>query len=313
MSNRSKTNLHRAADTFATCFAPAKVNLALHVTDQFTDGYHQLESLVAFCDIGDRIALSKNPAPGASTLSLTIKGPFKDCVPVGEENIIIRAVHAFAERFLPKLPNLKIVLEKNLPIASGIGGGSADAAATLLALRGFTGYGTLDELSEIAVTLGADVAMCLHSSPLMAKGRGEQVETMTDFPALNLLLVNPGIAVSTPQVFKALVNKSNPPLEALPEKVDQYTFVEWLKRQHNDLETPAIKTAPEVSDTLSEIRNTQPILARMSGSGATCFGIYHDADDAEAAADRIRKSHHDWWVQVTRTRNFGTERACPRA
>ena len=255
--------------------APAKVNLALHVTGQRADGYHLLDSLVAFAPFGDRIGLTPAAAP-----MLRVTGPEAAGVPEGPENLVLRAA-ALAGR------TAEITLEKNLPPASGIGGGSSDAAAVLRAL------GAAPEGLE---RLGADVPMCLVPRPARVRGIGEQLEPVT-LPPLPAVLVNPRLEVATPAVFRALSWRENPPLPELPAFGGAVDCIDWLRERRNDLEPPAVALAPVIGTVLAMLRATPGCrLARMSGSGATCFALYATLAEAEAALARVRIARPSWWA-----------------
>lgn len=256
-------------------FAPAKVNLSLHVTGQRDDGYHLLDSLVVFVDVGDRLWFEAGPA-----MRVEVAGPFAEGVPTDGRNLIWQAAELAGWSGL-------IRLEKNLPHGAGIGSGSSDAAAVL---RSFGG-------AEQAATLGADVPVCLSSGPQRMGGIGDVLEPLVSLPRMEILLINPNVPVPTGPVFNALVSKENAPMpDALPEFRDANGFCEWLSQQRNDLETPARQIAPQIDEVLAALDGA--LLARMSGSGATCFGLY--ASGAEAAAERIAQAHPSWWVAAGR-------------
>jgi 4-diphosphocytidyl-2-C-methyl-D-erythritol kinase len=275
--------------------APAKVNLALHVTGRRADGYHLLESLVVFTGFGDRISVR----PSAADEFVTA-GPYGEALPTDAGNLVIRARDALRAAN-PASPPVSIVLEKNLPIASGIGGGSSDAAATLRALSRLWPMEDASLECRIAPTLGADVPMCLNGCTLTARGVGEILEPVSDFPPLAMVLVNPGVAVSTPSVFQKLASKENPPLPGRPARWDRSSLIDWLTQTRNDLEGPAIDLAPVVSDALNALRAAGADFARMSGSGATCFGLFDSVADAEAAAITIRQADPSWFVVATQS------------
>ena len=281
------------ADTISE-HAPAKVNLALHVTGRRADGYHLLDTLVVFTEAGDRIRARRAAQDG-----LTVTGPFAAAVPSDAQNLVERA-RALARglaggRAFP----VHIELEKNLPVASGIGGGSSDAAATLRALGRLWGLGVPPPvLAEAALALGADLPMCLAATSLVARGIGEALTLAPGLPVLELVLVNPGVAVATPAVFCALERRDNAPLPPLP---DFDAFAAWLARQRNDLEAPAMTIAPQVAAALAALRENGAALARMSGSGATCFGLFSSRLDAARAADAIAVREPSWYVTATTT------------
>ncbi len=276
-----------------TEFAPAKINLNLHITGQRDDGYHLLESLVVFADIGDEVRIEESEID-----LLTIEGPFGLGLETNAGNLVATARDALRARhdFAP----VHIHLTKNLPVSSGIGGGSSDAAATLRALA--TLFGLQDAIiADVAMGLGADVPMCLAARPLIAKGIGEQLTAVHDLPELHLVLVNPNVAVATPDVFKRLSNRHNPQLPALPDGLNLTDFAEWQSRTRNDLQLPALQICPTIGDTLIALAETQPLLTRMSGSGATCYGLFPDAISAANAAQSIAARHSNWWVKPAKT------------
>ncbi len=287
-------------------FAPAKINLALHVVGRRADGYHLLDSLVVFADVGDTLAASAG-APG-----FAIDGPFAAGLSAGADNLVRRAEQRFRERF-PALPELTLRLEKHLPVSSGIGGGSADGAATLRLLAFLAGGVDGAALASLAGELGADGPMCLRSEPLRARGIGERLDDWGKLPALDLVLVNPGVAVSTPAVFNALARPDNPPLpEALPTFDNAAALASFLaETSRNDLATPAKTVAPQIAEAEAAVAASAGcLLARMSGSGATVFGLFGDGASARRAAAAIKAARPDWWVVATTTLAPG--RAQPR-
>ncbi len=285
-----------AAETIEA--APAKINLALHVTGQRADGYHLLETLVAFTEAGDTIRIHDADAD-----SFSISGTFGDLLRAGDggDNLVTRARdllrHALASTGQPVRP-VAIHLEKNLPVASGIGGGSADAAATLRGLLRHWCVGmTPDALASMALRLGADVPMCLESRPLIARGIGEDIEPVTNLPELFLVLANPLKAVSTPEIFRRLRNKANPSLPAHAT----IGWMDFLAQSRNDLQPPAQALLPEIGEIAGLLSQEGAALVRMSGSGATCFGIFHSLEAARTAETSLRKKRPDWYFQATRT------------
>ena len=279
-------------------FAPAKINLALHITGQRADGYHTLESLVAFAEVGDKLTIEAAEMDG-----LTFAGPFGSLLTVdAATNLVLKARDALrlAAGSQP-CPPVALQLEKCLPISSGIGGGSADAAATLKGLNEYWALGlSPDQLCAIGLPLGADVPMCLHGRPLIASGIGEVIKPVT-LPDFHMLLVNPGVAVSTPAIFKALVRKNNGRLPACPKVLgDKATqmgeFAAFLNTTRNDLQPAAISLQPVIADAIQALEQSGAAFARMSGSGATCFGIFGTGPSAAKAADIIRTAHPQWWV-----------------
>ncbi len=277
--------------------APAKLNLYLHVVGRRDDGYHLLDSLAAFSDIGDRLS-----AASASGLSLKITGPFagdlKDNDPT---NLAWRAAEMLAA-LLGRKPNAALTLEKNLPIASGIGGGSSDAAATLKALCGLW-QAQPDEaaLAALALKLGADVPVCLAERASYFGGTGELVEAAPSLPRAGLVLVNPGIALPTVSVFKARRGGFTPASRFEEAPKDARQLAALLAARHNDLTEAALGIVPAIGDVLKELEAQNALLARMSGSGATCFGLFESQTAAEAAAATMKaKAPPRWWIAAGR-------------
>ncbi|UIJ71192.1 4-(cytidine 5'-diphospho)-2-C-methyl-D-erythritol kinase [Aurantimonas sp. HBX-1] len=281
----------------AAATAPAKVNLALHVVGQRADGYHLLESLVTFvAAAADRVSVTA----GGGTDTLVVAGPYAAAVPGGADNILLQAA-AFARARMAVLgeilPPVAIRLDKNLPVASGVGGGSADAAA-LLRIISDAWPAARGVIAAEAVALGADVPMCLAGRPALVFGVGEQVEPLADLPDLPLLLVNPGVPVSTPAVFRNLTSRSNPKLPALPPEGFRHAaaVADWLETTRNDLAAPAIAIAPAIEEVTAELRDRGALFARMSGSGATVFGLFADHASLQRARLALMAAHPRWWV-----------------
>lgn len=273
--------------------ARAKVNLALHVTGRRPDGYHDLDMLVAFADVGDEVTLA--PA-GADRFD--VAGPMATGLAADADNLVLRAVRGF-RALTGRTEPLAVRLVKRLPVASGIGGGSADAAATLRALCHFHDHPVDDPaLARLALSLGADVLMCLASLPARVSGVGERIEPTAGRLAFGLLLVNPGVGLSTPAVFGALERRDNPPLPALPAIGSAADLAAFLAAEtRNDLEPPARKLAPEIGGVLAALAALPGVrLARMSGSGATCFGLFDDRQAAETAGARLAADRPGWWI-----------------
>lgn len=269
-------------------FAPAKVNLALHVTGRRADGYHLLDSLVVFAGVGDHVRVE--PAP---ELALTLTGPQAAGLPEGGDNLVLRAAALMAQG-----RGAGIALEKHLPVASGIGGGSSDAAATLRALARL--WGVALPAPEAVLALGADLPVCLAARPARMSGIGEVLAPLPPLPPVWLVLANPGRAVSTPAIFRALARRDNAPLPPiLPVCADAAALADWLRGQRNDLEPVACALEPAIGTVLAALA-AQPgcFLARMSGSGATCFGMFATQDAAQDAARRIAAGQPDWWVKA---------------
>lgn len=263
-----------------TEFAPAKINLCLHVTGQRADGYHLLDSLVVFAGVGDRVTV----APGEG---FRLTGPQAGALAAEADNLCLRAARAMGAK-------VAITLEKVLPVASGIGGGSADAAAVLRAAARL-GHPLPDAAAVLA--LGADVPVCLAGRPVRMRGVGEVLDPVR-LPPVWSVLANPGVAVSTPAIFRALERRDNPPLPAiLPHWPDAAALAGFLAGQRNDLQPAAEALAPEITGVIRALQATPGcLLARMSGSGATCFGLYPDEGAARAAAAALCAAHPAWWV-----------------
>ena len=267
--------------------APAKINLALHVRARRADGYHELETLFAFLQDGDELRFT----PG--TPAFDIEGPFAAALSGEGDNLVLRAARGFAGAF-GLASEGAWVLEKNLPVASGIGGGSADAAAALRLLARVHGVALDDpRLFTVADALGSDVPACLLGRAALGTGRGEKLEPLDDLGAIPVLLVNPGIAVSTGPVFKAWDGVDRGPIPA-------GTTIDRAREGRNDLEAPARTIAPGIGGVIDRLAATSPILARMSGSGATCFALYETAEQRSAAAKTLRTAQPGWWCLESR-------------
>lgn len=272
--------------------ARAKVNLYLHVTGKRADGYHLLDSLIVFAETGDEIAVT-----AASGLSLAIDGPFGAGLDAGPGNLVMRAAQGL--RDLTGIDSgAAIRLQKNLPIASGIGGGSADAATTLRSLVDLWQLKPdRQALYALAEKLGADVSVCLDGHPSFVGGIGEDIQPAGTLPEAYLLLVNPLVETPTPAVFKARRGDFSPPARWDQPPKTARDLADFLKARKNDLTDPAIIVAPVVAHVLSAIAATKDcLLTRLSGSGATCFGLYADAATAEAARQQIKAQQPDWWA-----------------
>jgi 4-diphosphocytidyl-2-C-methyl-D-erythritol kinase len=271
--------------------APAKINLSLHITGRRDDGYHLLDTLVAFAAVGDELV-----ARPAAKLTLAVDGPFAAGLDSGTDNLVWRAA-----RLLDAPAALQLV--KNLPVAAGLGGGSADAAATLLALDELTGRTRgLDELVRLGGGLGADVPMCLRGTPHRAIGIGDVLAGAVALPPLHIVLANPGVPLATPDVFRAWAQAGLPftPYGGSPPSgVSLPDLISWLRQARNDLEPVARFLCPPVDDALRALA-AQPgvLLARMTGSGATCFAMFASSFAAAQAATRLAKVP-GWWVVAT--------------
>jgi 4-diphosphocytidyl-2-C-methyl-D-erythritol kinase len=268
--------------------APAKVNLYLRVTGRRPDGYHTLDSLAVFAGAADLVA-----AEPAGALSLRLTGPEARHLEAEPDNLVLRAARALAAAAdVP--PRAALTLDKHLPVASGIGGGSADAAAALRVLDALWGTRLgADRLRAIAATLGADVPVCIESRPTRMEGIGEILTPAPPLPGFGLLLANPRIALPTPAVFRARAAPFSAPADPLPQLQDAAALAAWLRPLGNDLEAPAIALCPAVAEVLAAIA-ARPgcLLSRMSGSGATCFGLF---PTPEAAATAGAELPERWW------------------
>lgn len=278
--------------------APAKINLALHVVGQRADGHHLLESVVTFADRGDRVMLRR-----AEEDLFTLSGPFSDQLSreAGGRggNLVLAARDLLRDTLAAEdyaAGPVHIHLEKNLPIASGIGGGSADAAATL---KGLTTLWEAEpvaaDLPALGLALGADVPMCLEGRPLLARGIGEEISAL-DMPAFAALLVNPLVGVATPAVFRALSHKINAPLDLPPGLRRDADWLSLLHGLRNDLQPPALSLEPAIGAVLEALERTEPAVLRMSGSGATCFALYATPAQRDEAAAALGQARPDWFI-----------------
>ena len=289
-----------SAETLArVARAPAKVNLALHVTGRRADGYHDLDSLVAFAGAADTLTLEPDTAT-----TLTVTGPTADAAGPDGDNLVLRAV-ALLREAIPDLHAGRFHLVKRLPVAAGIGGGSSDAAAALRLVAALNGIDPSDpRMRAAARATGADVPVCLFPCSRLMQGAGETVGPPLRLPSLFAVLVNPGVPVATPPVFARLGltpgQGFGTPLPPLPQAPGRDVLLAWLAATRNDLQPPALSVAPVVADVLAALQATPGCrLARMSGSGATCFGIYDDCAAAAVAARLVRAGAPHWWVKST--------------
>ena len=274
--------------------AHAKVNLFLHVTGRRDDGYHLLDSLVVFAEVADRLGVVPDPAQ-----RLSVTGPFEPLLRGGgEDNLVLRAARRLAAEAAAPMPGAHLTLEKHLPVASGIGGGSADAAATLRLLRRFWPEMGIDDerLHELAAELGADVPVCLSQRPVRMQGVGEVLSPAPELPGLGMVLINCGEAVATASVFHAREPGFSRPASLPRGWPDAVSLAAGLAALWNDLEAPAHRICPTIGDVLSALRAMPGCrLARMSGSGATCFGLFDDPEVA-VRATASRRWPAGWWV-----------------
>ena len=288
--------------------APAKLNLFLHVGDKRPDGYHALQSLVAFAEASDVLEVAPS-----SELSLSVSGSFAAQIPRGGANLVLKAARSLFAFCSDAPPGASIALEKNLPVAAGIGGGSADAAATLRALNMLWQLDrTEDELVDVARSLGSDVPACVLSRPCWMEGRGERVSATRPLPPLDLVLVNPGVLLRTAGVFASLNARTGTSAMEPPQRIERlWDLVAYLEDSGNDLESPATHLQPDIDHVLEALHHEPGcVFAQMSGSGATCFGLFNEREYAEGAAGRIAQDHPHWWVKATRiaSPDIGTPR-----
>jgi 4-diphosphocytidyl-2-C-methyl-D-erythritol kinase len=278
--------------------ATAKVNLTLRVLGRRADGYHDIESLVAFARESDSLSL----APGGD-LALTVRGPTASAAGAEADNLVLKAARALAAQ-VDGLRLGSFTLDKHLPVAAGLGGGSADAAAALRLLARANGLAGDPRLFAAARATGADVPVCLDPRPRVMRGIGDLLTAPLALPPLPAVLVNPGVAVATRDVFAALglapgqTRMAAP--GATPIPTQDAALLAFLAEQANDLESPAISLQPVIADALAALRARPGCrLARMSGSGATCFALFGSTDEATAAARALETAHPDWWVRAT--------------
>ena len=278
--------------------APAKLNLYLHVTGRRADGYHELDSLVAFAALSDTLEIA--PAP---TLTLTVTGPFAAALDAGESNLARRAATALAAA-LGRPPGVRIALHKRIPLAAGLGGGSADAAGVLRGLAALWKLGPARRglLRRTALALGADVPVCLESRPAQVAGIGDVLRPPPHLPGCAVLLVNSGVAVPTGPVFAARRGPFSTAAPLRESPTNAAALAALLRRRRNDLEAPACARTPAIGEVLARLRAERGcLLARMSGSGGTCFGLFEGEGEAAAtgAARAIARAHPTWWLHPT--------------
>ena len=277
-----------------TVAAPAKINLYLHVIGLRNDGYHLLDSLVAFTDVGDEICVDVG-----RDLSLEIIGPFADDLKMGKENSIIKAALLLASSAGIDA-EAAIRLTKNLPVASGIGGGSMDAAATLNVLQTHWNLSPRREiLFGIAEQLGADVPVCLEGDACFIGGIGEKLSLAPVLPDSWVVLVNPGVSVLTQEVFKRHIGPFSGTSRFDQAPKDTPALAELLLERSNDLTDAAMEVAPVIDSVVKALTNAEgALIARLSGSGATCFGLFEFENEAQAAAKALVKTYPSWWIRA---------------
>lgn len=278
-----------------TALARAKINLCLHVGAPRPDGYHPIASLVAFANVGDLISVER-----ADRLSLNVTGPFGADLAATSDNLILRALQALGRAVGMDDPPVAVVLDKRLPIAAGLGGGSSDAATAMKMVRDLLALEIDDAgMARVAECIGADGPMCLAARTAWAEGIGERLTPVADIAPLAAVLVNPGVPSPTKAVYAAydLAVTGTAARPALPEDRGPSNLTAWLTACRNDLEEPARALAPEITVALAALSAMEGSrLSRMSGSGATVFGLFDDMASAEVAANRLSAAHVDWWV-----------------
>lgn len=291
-----------------TEIAPAKINLALHVTGQREDGYHLIETVVTFSNAGDVVTVEAAPEDSFSMSGRFSQGLSREAGGT-DGNLVLRARdalrEALAEEGLSASP-VAIHLEKNLPVASGIGGGSADAAATLRALlRNWHAAPAAATLDRLALKLGADIPMCMVGKPLVASGVGESISLLPDMPSFHCIVANPLQPVSTPQVFQRLTEKNNPSMAPLPALSSPADWLSWLGSLRNDLEPPARQLQSRIAELSGLMKDTGAALVRMSGSGASCFALYETEAQASECLEKLTAARPQWFFMQTRTVGMG--------
>lgn len=285
----------------AHAFAPAKVNLFLHVGAPGADGYHPLCSVMVFADVGDQVSLAPSEA-----LDFVVTGPFARALAGGGDNLVLRAAQALLQVVRGPRPPVMLALDKHLPVAAGLGGGSSDAGAALRLLRAAWAPDMSDEvLQAVAAGLGADGAACLWGAPVLAEGRGERLSPAPHLPVVPAVLVNPRVAAPTGEVYRrfdargAFGDVSPPPLPEAFETVEEVAG--WISLMRNDLEAAAVEIAPAIGEALNALRGEpETLVAQMSGSGATCFALCASDIEAEQLAERLERLRPDWWVRRCR-------------
>lgn len=282
-------------------FAAAKINLFLHVGAPAADGYHPLCSLMAFADLGDRVSLRE-----ADALGCEVRGAFAEALAGEGDNLVMRAARALMAHGRRPLAPVGLVLDKRLPVAAGLGGGSSDAGAALRLLREAWAMELSDgALEAVAAELGADGAACLWGRPVLAQGRGERLSPAPGLPPIDAVLVNPGVSVPTAEVYRRFDAAGRfgevepPPMPDAFESVEE--LAGWMRMTRNDLQSPACGLAPEVGDVLATLaEEPEALISRMSGSGATCFALCAGDVEAEGLAERLEAMRPGWWIKRCR-------------
>lgn len=277
-------------------FAPAKVNLTLQVGALRADGRHALESMAVFADVGDWIWAEDDDRP-----SLNLAGPFAAALAQERDNLVVRAARLLAsEAGIAR--GVRLTLDKHLPIASGIGGGSADAAAVLRALDALWALNlSVRDMHRLAAQIGSDVSACVASEPCFMTGAGDQISALSDWPEMNAVLVNPGIATPTGEVYRRFdeMRLARPVSAQAPAITGPAQAIAYVEAGRNDLTEPAMAVAPAIADVLALLATHAPIV-RLSGSGATCFALVESAARAQKVASAVSAARPQWWVRATR-------------
>ncbi|PCI89045.1 MAG: 4-(cytidine 5'-diphospho)-2-C-methyl-D-erythritol kinase [Hyphomicrobiales bacterium] len=278
---------------------PAKINLFLHILGKRTDGFHMLESLVTFADCGDELSFER-----ADELTLEIIGPYANELNGFDinDNLIIRAAKLFEQHFNIRVAG-KFTLLKNLPVASGIGGGSSNAAMAIKLLM--QAYDKADDMDDVLLALGADVPVCFNGKNVIMSGIGERLDQWPELPNLHAILVNPNEAVSTAKIFGKLnasadIAPYDFARQVAPIFCDVFELAKFLKNQRNDMQSAAVEICPKIANVLNALNECDDLLfAQMSGSGATCFAIFNTSRQAKTATKQLADAHPNWWIKST--------------
>jgi len=280
------------SENIISSIAPAKINLFLHVTGKRPDNYHLINSIFAFSEFGDKIKICESQKD-----ELLITGEFSNQIEDSLDNLVFKTADIIREQYNIEKP-IKIHLEKNIPVGAGMGGGSSDAASTAKLLRKLWNLDIADsELASLLLPIGADIPPCVHGKLSFISGIGEEIHSLALDNKLSILLVNPMIHITTADIFKMGIENYSTNIEISDIPKTEKELILWLQNKNNDLENNAIDLFPEVGNLINEISNLDNcMLARMSGSGSTCFGIFNNIDDAKNAANVIKDIYPDYWV-----------------
>jgi len=283
-----------------TLLAAAKINLFLHITGRREDGYHLLQSVMVFVDVGDEMEFAPH-----DSLFIDVEGPFAAEMPPPQDNLVYKSAKLLAEEY-NVAPRGRIVLRKRLPVASGLAGGSSDAATALRGLAKLWGLPDQQERQRrLCEKLGADVPACLSQRPGWTEGIGERMSPLPGMPALHFVLANPMVETPTPEVFARFRERYSPTMQFSGRRKSMHEWIADLKLYHNDLAPAAKEVTPQIRDVLAALDDTPNChFARLSGSGATCFGVYDHAQACQAAVNKIKREHPDWWVAPASSLTF---------